>query len=76
MRVNVYAEEMIWARDKQAFYRTQYAGYTGDRIAAGKYTQAEAEAECRRVPHELEMVGPDGVHVRFDRPAQICAGTR
>ncbi|WP_257164635.1 hypothetical protein [Bradyrhizobium sp. SRS-191] len=66
---------MIWARDKHAWYRAQYQGYTDDRISAGKYTKAEAEAECRRVPHELEMVGPDGVHVRFDpKPAQICAG--
>ncbi|MGJ5163213.1 hypothetical protein [Bradyrhizobium sp. HKCCYLR1051] len=68
---------MIWARDKRAYYRAQYSGYTADRITAGKYTQAEAEAECRRVPHELEMVRPDGLHIRFDRapPAQICAGT-
>ena len=58
---------MIWARDHQAYYRPQYAGYTADHISAGKYTRAEAEAECRRVPHELEMVCPDGSHVRFDR---------
>lgn len=60
---------MIWARDKQAYYRAQYNGYTSDRISAGKYTRAEAEAECRRVPHELEMVCPDGSHVSFDRNA-------
>jgi hypothetical protein len=60
---------LIWARDHQAFYRSQYAGYTTDRINAGKYTRAEAEAECRRVPHELEMVCPDGRHIRFDRKA-------
>lgn len=60
---------LIWARDKEAYYRSQYAGYTSDRIRAGKYTRAEAEAECRRVPHELEMVCPDGSHVRFDRKA-------
>ncbi|MGJ4888894.1 hypothetical protein ACQR1Y_11910 [Bradyrhizobium sp. HKCCYLRH3099] len=59
---------MIWARDHQLFYRAQYSGYTSDRINAGKYTREEAEAECRRVPHELEMVGPDGRHVRFDQP--------
>lgn len=58
---------LIWARDKQAYYRSQYSGYTTDRISAGKYTRAEAEAECRRVPHELEMVCPDGSHTRFDR---------
>lgn len=57
---------MIWARDHSAYYRSQYAGYTTDRISAGKYTRAEAEAECRRVPHELEMVCPDGKHIRFD----------
>jgi len=60
---------MIWARAHGAYYRSQYAGYTTDSISAGKYTRAEAEAECRRVPHELEMVGPDGVHTRFDRSA-------
>ncbi|WP_439398457.1 hypothetical protein ACRQ5Q_14415 [Bradyrhizobium sp. PMVTL-01] len=58
---------LIWARDKGAYYRSQYSGYTSDRITAGKYTRAEAEAECRRVPHELEMVCPDGTHVRFER---------
>jgi hypothetical protein len=58
---------LIWARDHQAYYRSQYSGYTTDRICAGKYTRAEAEAECRRVPRELEMVCPDGSHVTFDR---------
>lgn len=57
---------MIWARDKRAYYRSQYAGYSADTGGAGRYTQAEAEAECRRVPHELEMVCPDGRHVSFD----------
>ncbi|RWB67659.1 MAG: hypothetical protein EOQ49_25080 [Mesorhizobium sp.] len=60
---------MIWARDHSAYYRSQYSGYTTDRIRAGKYTRAEAERECRRVPHELEMVCPDGTHVRFDKAA-------
>ncbi|NGO50485.1 hypothetical protein [Allomesorhizobium camelthorni] len=60
---------MIWARDHNAYYRSQYAGYTTDRISAGKYTREEAEAECKRVPHELEMVCPDGAHIRFDRRA-------
>ncbi|MDO1582400.1 hypothetical protein [Rhizobium oryzicola] len=60
---------MIWARDKGSYYRSQYAGYSTDTQSAGKYTRAEAEAECRRVPHELEMVCPDGSHVRFDRRA-------
>lgn len=60
---------MIWARDKGAYYRPQYAGYTTETIHAGKYTRAEAEAECRRVPHQLEMVCPDGGRVRFDRRA-------
>jgi hypothetical protein len=59
----------IWARDHSAYYRSNYSGYTTDRINAGKYTRAEAEAECRRVPHELEMVCPDGSHVSFDRKA-------
>lgn len=60
---------MIWARDNRAYYRSQYAGYSTDTAGAGRYTRAEAEAECRRVPHELEMVCPDGTHVRFDRSA-------
>lgn len=60
---------MIWARDNKAYYRSQYAGYSTDTAGAGRYTRAEAEAECRRVPHELEMVCPDGTHVRFDRSA-------
>lgn len=60
---------MIWARDNQAYYRSQYAGYSTDTAGAGRYTRAEAEAECRRVPHELEMVCPDGTHVSFDRSA-------
>lgn len=60
---------MIWARDHRAYYRSQYAGYCSDTAGAGRYTRAEAEAECRRVPHELEMVCPDGKHVSFDRVA-------
>lgn len=58
---------MIWARDNRAYYRSQYAGYSSDTAGAGRYTRAEAEAECRRVPHELEMVCPDGSHISFDR---------
>ena len=58
---------LIWARDKDAYYRSQYNGYTGDKIHAGKYLKCEAEAECRRVPHELSMVTPEGKHVRFDQ---------
>lgn len=60
---------MIWARDHNAYYRAQYAGYTTDVISAGKYSRAEAEAECRRVPHELSMVDQNGHHTRFDRSA-------
>lgn len=60
---------MIWARNHRAYYRSQYAGYSSDTAGAGRYTRAEAEAECRRVPHELEMVCPDGKHVSFDRAA-------
>ena len=57
---------LIWARGKGAYYCSQYAGYTTDTIRAGRYTRAEAEAECRRVPRELEMVCPDGARVSFD----------
>jgi hypothetical protein len=60
---------LIWARDHQAYYRSNYAGYTTDTIAAGRYTRAEAEAEVRRVPHELEAVGPDGERIKFEKAA-------
>lgn len=60
---------MIWARNHRAYYRSQYAGYSSDTAGAGRYTKAEAEAECRRVPHEIEMVCLDGKHVSFDRRA-------
>ena len=58
---------MIWARGHRAYYRSQYAGYSSDTAGAGRYTKAEAEAECRRVPHELEMVCPDGKRISFDK---------
>ncbi len=66
---------MIWARNKQAFYCSQYAGYTSDLIHAGKYTRVEAEAECRRAPDDLEMVDQHGKHIRFkgvDRSAEAA----
>lgn len=56
---------MIWARDHSAYYRSNYCGYTTDTIAAGRYTRAEAEAEVRRAPHELEAIGPNGERIRF-----------
>lgn len=60
---------MIWARDHRAYYRANYSGYASDSLSAGRYTRDEAERECRRVPHELEMVDANGVHTRFDREA-------
>ncbi len=60
---------LIWSRKHGAYYRSQYAGYSTDVIGAGRYTRDEAERECRRVPHILSMVTPDGTHVRFDREA-------
>ena len=60
---------LIWARDHKAYYRPNYSGYTSDVIAAGRYTRAEAEAEVRRVPHELEAVDADGKRIRFERVA-------
>ncbi|WP_245520704.1 MULTISPECIES: hypothetical protein [unclassified Mesorhizobium] len=63
---------MIWAKDHDAYYRPNYSGYTTDTIAAGRYTRAEAEAEVRRVPHELMAVDPEGKHLKaadFDRRA-------
>lgn len=60
---------MIWARDRSAYYRSNYSGYTTDSISAGRYTREEAERECRLVPHGLEMVGPNGSVTRFDKVA-------
>lgn len=59
----------IWARDKEAYYRPNYSGYTTDSIGAGRYSRDEAEAEVRRVPHELEAIGTDGERIRFERAA-------
>jgi hypothetical protein len=56
----------IWSREERAYYGTNYSGYTANRIDAGRYTRAEAEAECRRVPHILEMVCPNGQRVNFE----------
>lgn len=56
----------IWARDKNAYYGPNYCGYTSDAITAGKYTRSEAEAEVKRVPHELEAIGPDGERIRHE----------
>jgi hypothetical protein len=60
---------LIWARDHDAYYCSNYSGYTKDTIAAGRYSRAEAEAEVRRVPHELEAIGADGERIRFERAA-------
>lgn len=57
---------MIWARDKSAYYRANYAGYTTDTVAAGRYTRAEAAAEVCRVPHELQAVDPLGNFITAD----------
>ncbi|PTM61876.1 hypothetical protein [Phreatobacter oligotrophus] len=56
----------IWSRKNDAWYRTGCAGYTTDRSTAGLYTRAEAEAEVRRVPHNLEAHGPDGAVFRVE----------
>lgn len=62
---------LIWARDKQAWYRSNYSGYTSDRLSAGRYTREEATREVKRVSHELEAHGPDGEVIRFDE--QVAA---
>lgn len=58
---------MIWATDKRAYYGPLYSGYVDDPRLAGKYTQAEAMKEVRRVPHELMAVAPDGTRI----PAEV-----
>lgn len=60
---------LIWSRDKELFYAIDCRGYSSDSLRAGRFTREEAERECRRVPHILSMVMPDGSHVRFDREA-------
>lgn len=60
---------LIWARDKSAYYRAGWAGYTPDSIDAGRYTRTEAEREVRRVPHELEAIGSNGERIRVERTA-------
>lgn len=62
------APHFIWSRKNNAYYGTYYCGYTKSHLLAGRYTRAEAEAECRRVPHILEMVCPNGERVRYDAP--------
>jgi len=61
------APHFIWSRKNDAYYGTDYCGYTSSQLQAGRYSRAEAEAECRRVPHILEMVCPNGNRVRFDQ---------
>lgn len=63
------APHLIWSRKNDCYYGPTYQGYTNNAMNAGRYTRAEAEAECRRVPHILEMVCPDGKRVRFDSEA-------
>lgn len=61
----------IWATDNNAYYRSNYSGYTTDRIAAGRYTWDEAAKEVRCAPSELRLVLPDGRHLKaheLDRP--------
>lgn len=60
---------MIWARDHDAYYRANYAGYTTDTISAGRYTHDEALREVKRCPEDLEAHGPNGERLRFDRAA-------
>lgn len=61
------APHFIWSRKDDAYYGTDYRGYTDSQLSAGRYTRAEAEAECRRVPHILEMVCPNGDRISFDK---------
>lgn len=53
----------IWSTKHQAFYRPDFAGYTADTIAAGRYSWAEASREVRRAPDTLQLVTPDGAFI-------------
>ncbi|WP_374290130.1 hypothetical protein [Paenirhodobacter enshiensis] len=59
----------IWSRKHDAYYGSQYCGYTSDAAYAGRYTRAEAEAEARRVPHILMAIAPDGRRISFGEGA-------
>lgn len=61
---------LIWARDHQAYYSSNYSGYTTDAISAGKYTFDEAHREVSRVPHELNAVDQTGRHLTADQMTQ------
>lgn len=40
------ADYLIWRGVRGGYYRPHRAGYTADRHEAGRYTLAEAKAEC------------------------------
>ena len=63
------APHFIWSRKRDAYYAPLSSGYSSNILHAGRYSRSEAEAECRRVPHILEMVCPDGERIRFDGEA-------
>lgn len=60
---------LIWSRKRDAYYGTNYSGYSTDKLHAGKYTRTEAEAEVRRVPHILEAHGDNGEVIKFEEAA-------
>lgn len=60
---------LIWSRKNDAYYRTNYSGYSNNKFDAGRYTRAEAEAEVRRVPHILEAHGDNGEIIKFEAAA-------
>ncbi|AWN55031.1 hypothetical protein [Methylobacterium sp. 17Sr1-1] len=50
----------IRSSKNDAFYGSNYSGYTSDTGRAGLYTRAEAEDEVRRVPHLLSAYDLSG----------------
>lgn len=60
---------LIWSRKNDAYYRTNYSGYANNKLDAGRYTRAEAEAEVRRVPHHLEAHGDNGEIIKIEDAA-------
>ena len=54
---------LIWSSKNDAFYGPNCAGYTTDRIHAGRYTRQEAAREVGRVPHLMSAVDATGRHL-------------
>jgi hypothetical protein len=62
------ARWLIYSREHNAFWRADRAGYTGVLATAGRYTRADAEANCRMrdpqpdgSPSEILLAAPEAI---------------